>query len=110
MAKKKIGAAHLIAALYRCRSCQAWWGGHEAEEPDAPPASQPEAHLLFHLAEAHPELFLWEKYRGWRTAAAGADVCPDCGAPINRPKFSLVENLGVNGSSSLSPTRRFNDE
>jgi hypothetical protein len=76
--------AQVIAALYRCQGCQVWWVS-QAE-------GVPETHLVFRLADAHPELFLWENYRGGRPDTAQAAVCPECGERVTAPNFSLHQN------------------
>jgi hypothetical protein len=78
----------VVVALYRCDGCQGWWVSQEADVP--------EAHLLFHLAERHKDLFLWENYQGWHDGTGRAAVCPKCGEKVARPKFTLSQN-GVDG-------------
>lgn len=79
--------SHVIAALYRCPSCRAWWSSREGDDP--------EAQLIFRLAEKHKELFPWEDYQGWRAFGAGAVVCPGCGKEIEEPKFCLTQSGGL---------------
>lgn len=69
-------------ALWVCGPCQAWWGS-QGGDPQ-------EERFLLRMAEPHTHLFKWEDYRGWRSQAAEANVCPACGASASLPRLTLL--------------------
>ena len=63
-------AGRVIAHLYRCPDCGAWWGAGEQDVP--------ETQLVFRLVDPHSDQFLWADYRGW-IKGGELSVCPACG-------------------------------
>lgn len=63
-------AGQIVAMLYACASCSAWWAGSEADSP--------ETRLLFRLVEPYSTRYLWVDYRGWQQGAP-ATSCDQCG-------------------------------
>jgi hypothetical protein len=73
-------ARQLLAALYRCDDCAAWWGSSTRHTPGE--------QWVFHLIEGHEAQYAWVDYRGWRTAR-DAGLCPVCGETVAIPAFAL---------------------
>ncbi len=76
----KVFAGEVIAALYRCQNCSAWWGSSEVDRT--------ETGLIWRLVEPHSTDYLWQDYRGWRqTLQAGR--CANCGQETGKPESVL---------------------
>jgi hypothetical protein len=63
-------AGQVFAALYRCESCEQWWGSSELDVP--------EKRLLWRLVEPFSDSYLWVDYGGWRQGVDGG-CCLRCG-------------------------------
>jgi hypothetical protein len=73
-------AGQVFASLYRCKSCDCWWGNSQQDVP--------EKRLLWHLVEPHSNAFLWVDYRGWQQKGK-AGLCPECGQAVSEADFML---------------------
>jgi hypothetical protein len=73
-------AGKVIAKLFRCPDCGAWWGSSKH--------STPETHLVFKLVEPNSERFLWHDYRGWYRQSK-AKCCPACGQEMAVAEVTL---------------------
>jgi hypothetical protein len=76
----------VIARLFSCAECGAWWGGSDLD--------MPETQLVFRLVEPHSTRFLWQDYHGWQKADR-PQGCPACG--VETAESALVLRCDAEG-------------
>ena len=79
-------AGQLIAELFGCSSCGAWWGSSDP--------AMPLAYLILRLVEPDDGRFPWSAFYGWRQPAE-AHTCPACTQQTAVSRLSLnFDNQG----------------
>ena len=76
----RVQTTNAHGVLWRCDSCDAWWGSQVG--------ATPQTNFLHDLPATVSEALPWEDYRGWISEPLYASVCPQCGKTVQETFYS----------------------